>query len=251
VTTSPPGDGSSVRLLHRAEGGRTWPVLLWSPGPAWQTVSTAVEGGGLGRRSWWLNTQVERLYDRPDPAAHVREIAAALGLTGAGVGMLTAADVSARTRARDAGVAVTATVGLGLPVFAAVADRMIAAETAPAPGTINLLVVVPVPLSDAALVNAVITATEAKTQALVESRVPGTGTSSDAVCIACPAPSGEPPEPFGGPRSIWGARIARAVHAAVTEGTRLWLQRHPDGDPHRPWRLVLPSAAGSGEQLTR
>ena len=96
-----------------------------------------------------------------------------------------------------------------------------------------MLVVVPVALSDAALVNLVITVTEAKTQALSEAGVPGTGTSSDAVCLACPvARAGEAGdaaevEPFGGPRSVWGARAARAVHAAVGAGTAAWLQRHP------------------------
>jgi adenosylcobinamide amidohydrolase len=209
-------------------------------------ISTAVDGGGLGERAWWLNTQVNRVYHHPDPARHVREIAAGLGLRGPGVGLLTAADVRAWTHAGDAGVTAAATVGLGLPVYAAAADHEIAAETAPrGPGTINLLVILPVPLSDAALVNAVITATEAKTQALVGAGVPGTGTSSDAVCIACPSSAlGEPVEPYGGPRSDWGARIARAVHDAVAEGTRDWLQRHPDGDPNRPWRLrtTLPTA---------
>jgi hypothetical protein len=32
---------------------------------------------------------------------------------------------------------------------------------------------------------------------------------------------------FGGPRSDWGARLARAVHEAVLEGARSWLQQNP------------------------
>jgi len=51
--------------------------------------------------------------------------------------------------------------------------------------------------------------------------VPGTGTASDAVVVVWP-PS-LPAEPFAGPRSTWGARIARAVHAAVHRG----LEVHP------------------------
>jgi adenosylcobinamide amidohydrolase len=76
---------------------------------------------------------------------------------------------------------------------------------------------VPVALTGAALVNAVATATEAKTQALVEAGVPGTGTASDAVCVCCPTVA-EDAELFAGPRSPWGARLARAVHAAVATG---------------------------------
>jgi adenosylcobinamide amidohydrolase len=91
---------------------------------------------------------------------------------------------------------------------------------APRPGTINIIVAVPVAMSDAALVNAVMTVTEAKTQALIEAGYACTGTASDAVCLA--VPSGGSPEPFGGPRSLWGARNARATHAAGLDGALAW-----------------------------
>jgi adenosylcobinamide amidohydrolase len=223
--TSPP---PAVRLLSRAEGGRDWPVLVWAPGPGWRAVSTGLLGGGLGRRAWWLDAQVDTEYFHPDPVAHAGEIAAALGLApDGGVAMLTAADVSRWTSADDGGVSVAATVGLGLPVLAAVPPDVAAREAGEPVGTINLLVVVPVPLSDAALVNAVVTATEAKAQALAEAGLRATGTSSDAVCVACLEPAGAEgagirPEPYGGPRSLWGGRVARAVHAAVAAGTADW-----------------------------
>jgi adenosylcobinamide hydrolase len=247
-------------LGERIEDGRPWPVLVWAPGDGYRMISTAVDGGGLGERRWWLNTQVQREYHEPDPAAHVRRIAAGLGLTGPGVGLLTAADVRQWRSATDDGVQVAATVGLGLPVPAAASPEAIARETEhTGPGTINILVVLPVPVQDAALVNLVITATEAKTQALVEAGVPGTGTSSDALCIACPvvacpvvacpvvAGTGlEEVEEYGGPRSTWGARVARAVHAAVAAGTADWLARHPHGDPHRFWPVAHGPAEGGG-----
>lgn len=215
-----------VRLVTRREGGREWPVLVWRPGPGWRAISSALLGGGLRGCAWWLDAQVGMEYFHPDPAEHARDIARGLGLVpDAGAAMLTAADVRRWTGATDAGVEVAATVGLGLPVWAAAPADATAAETAPRLGTINLLVVVPAPLSDAALVNAVGTATEAKTQALTEAGIQGTGTSSDAVCVASPDPdpAGTEPEPYGGPRSTWGARIARAVHTAVGAGTADWL----------------------------
>ena len=118
----------------------------------------------------------------------------------------------------DEGVLVAATVGLRVPTWAAAPSGTVDREVAPAwrPGTINVIVSVPVPLGDAAYVNAVMTATEAKTQALLEAGISATGTASDAVCIAAPV-AGER-EDFAGPRSLWGARIARAVHAAVHAG---------------------------------
>ena len=96
-----------------------------------------------------------------------------------------------------------------------------AAASAPArlgsqPGTINVIASLPVALSQGALVNAVITATEAKTQALVEAGLPGTGTATDAVCIV--ASTTGPEAPFAGPRSRWGHRLALAVHATVRDG---------------------------------
>ena len=213
----------AVRLVPRTEDGRDWPALVWAPGPGWRAVSSAIVGGGLGPRAWWLDAEVDKEYFHPDPIAHAREIAAGLGLApDAGIAMLTAADVSRWTRADDEGVTVAATVGLGLPVLAAVPPEVAAREAAEPAGTVNVLVVVPAPLSDAALVNAVVTTTEAKAQALAEAGLRATGTSSDAVCVACPDPAGSRPEPYGGPRSLWGARIARAVHAAVAAGTADW-----------------------------
>ena len=145
----------AIRLLTRQEGRREQPVMVWAPGPGWRAISSALLGGGLGPRAWWLDAQVDKEYFHPDPVEHAREIARGLGLLpDAGVAMLTAADVRRWTGASDSGVRVAATVGLGLPVRAAVAEEVAAAEASTRVGTINLLVVVPAPLSDAALVNA-------------------------------------------------------------------------------------------------
>jgi adenosylcobinamide amidohydrolase len=176
-------------------------------------ASSASVGGGLGLRSWIINAQVPLRYERRDIAAHVAEMAAALGCRGDGVGLLTAASLEHPGAAEDGGVAASATVGISKPTWAADRDDAVSAS---APGTINIVLDVPVRLTDAALLNLLVTATEAKTQALLERGVPGTGTASDAVCAVC-LPSGEA-EVFGGPRSPWGARAARAVHAAVAEG---------------------------------
>jgi adenosylcobinamide hydrolase len=75
---------------------------------------------------------------------------------------------------------------------------------------------VPELLTDAALVNAVTTVTEAKVQALVEAGIAGTGTPTDAVCVLTP-PHG-PAERYAGPASRLGSQLARAVHAAVSAG---------------------------------
>jgi adenosylcobinamide amidohydrolase len=78
---------------------------------------------------------------------------------------------------------------------------------------------VPQRLSDAALVNAVATITEAKTQAIRDLGLAATGTATDAVCVLCP-PDGEAAA-YGGPRSRWGAPLARAAYRAVLTGGRI------------------------------
>jgi adenosylcobinamide amidohydrolase len=194
------------------------PVALWCPGPGYRMISSGVTGGGIGPREWVLNAQVPAGYSRMDPAVHIAELAAGLGLTGEGVGLLTAARVSDVVQCDDEGVRAAATVGLRVPAWAAVPPGTADGQLVPArrPGTINIIVSVPVPLSEAAYVNAVMTATEAKAQAVLEAGFRATGTATDAICIAAPA-AGEP-EDFAGPRSLWGARIARAVHSAVHAG---------------------------------
>jgi adenosylcobinamide amidohydrolase len=179
-------------------------------------ASTASCGGGLGARSWVLNAQVRHDYARRDLDRHGAELAAIEGLAGPGVVMFTAADVRAAQRASHGGVEVSATVGLTHPMWAADADAEVI--MAPLPGTINVVAVLPVRLSEAALLNALTTATEAKTQALLAAGVGGTGTPSDAVTICCNADG--PVEPFAGPRSSWGSLLALATYDAVLAGAR-------------------------------
>jgi adenosylcobinamide hydrolase len=199
------------------ERGREHPALVWRLDPAMLVIASTPIGGGVGVRDLIVNAEVPLEYERIDLEDHLGAIARALGCEGPGVGFLTAAPVEEVATGRDGGVDAYATVGLRHPTWAADAEE---AVRVPPAGTINLVVVLPAALAPAALVNAVITATEAKAQALIEHGVPATGTASDAVCIACPN-DGEA-ETFAGPRSPVGSRIARAVHAAVGAGAAAW-----------------------------
>jgi adenosylcobinamide amidohydrolase len=205
-----------VEVVTRVDQGRELPILVVRLTAGARGIASTVLGGGIGPLAWVVNAHVRDDYARLDPDRHLAELAAAAGLAGRGAGMLTAADVRRFQRAEDGGVEVVATVGLTDPVLAAAADP---AEVARA-GTINLIVGVPAALSDAALVNVVATATEAKVQALVEGGWPATGTPSDAICVV--ALDAGPVEPFGGPRSSWGGRVARAAHRAVLAGAEEW-----------------------------
>lgn len=185
------------------------PVLVWRLAKPWLALSSAVLGGGFGERSWVLNATVSPAYDRLDPDRHLAEIAATLGLTGTGLGFLTAVDVREVVHRSDSGIDVSVTTGIGAhPTWAAAP-----AAVPQTVGTINAICWLPVRLSPAALVNAVATVAEAKAQALFEAGVPGTGTPTDSVAILCPADGDA--EQFGGPRSPVGGAVARAVHDAI------------------------------------
>ncbi|HLM97042.1 MAG TPA: adenosylcobinamide amidohydrolase [Acidimicrobiales bacterium] len=202
-------------------------LLVWRFSEPLSVVSSAPLGGGIGPRRWVVNAQVPHAYARLDPEVHLAELASARGLSGPGVGMLTAVDLRHVRHEEDGGAHVDVSVGITFPTWAAAPDEH-AGHSGASPGiinigtinigTINIVGIVPESLSPAAMVNAVMSVTEAKAQALWEAGVPGTGTASDAVCIACPD-SGNAHR-FGGPRSQWGARLARAVHRAVLTGCR-------------------------------
>ena len=196
-------------------------VLVWCWPDEVTALSSASVGGGLTRPDWVLNIGVDSGYGRTDLADHAGEVAAGLGLAGRGVALFTAAAVDRSTRSVADGVTVHATVGVSHPTWASPAGPTPASGARAGSGsrqvgTINLVIQVPVALEGGAAVNAVITATEAKTQALVEAGVDGTGTATDAVVVVWP--SAATPERFARPRSPWGSRIARCVHNAVRSG---------------------------------
>jgi adenosylcobinamide hydrolase len=223
-------------LTHRAEGGHDIPLLVWRLTTPVDAISSAALGGGLGECHWLINASVPMSYDRDDPAVHLAEMAAALGLTGPGVGLMTGVDVADVVSRTEDGVRVWATVGLGAPIQACdpavpsdpgvrsdPADRADPARV----GTVNIVAWVPARLSPGAQVNAVATITEAKTQAIRDLGLAATGTATDAVCVLCPRTG--PQAAYGGPRSRWGEPLARAAYRAVLGGGG------PGRSGSRPW----------------
>lgn len=93
-------------------------------------------------------------------------------------------------------------------------------------GTINLLAHVDAPLSQAARIEALSIATEARTAAVMDlgfkregQLVTGTGTD----CIVIASSCGEPDLPFAGLHTDVGVSLGRAVYDAVKEGGSQWL----------------------------
>src|ERR1700722_15594887 len=127
-----------LEMHWRQEDAASLPVAVWRAGPDHRMIASGVVGGGIGERAWVLNAQVAPTYGRVDPAVHIAELAAGLGLAGEGVGLLTAASVTDLVEREDEGVRVAATVGLRVPTWAAAAsgtvDRAVAPIWRPGPG---------------------------------------------------------------------------------------------------------------------
>lgn len=218
----PPVAALATEPVLRVTAAAPRGALVWRWPLAVTALSSAPVGGGLNRPDWVVNIGVDSGYGRTDLAGHAAEVTAGLDLPGQGIVLFTAADVARPARHAAGGVTVHATVGVSHPTWAAPGDLSpggagAAGEDSSEPGTINVVVQVPVALDGGAAVNTVITATEAKTQALIEAGIAGTGTATDAVVVVWPS-VGAPAERFAGPRSPWGRCVARCVHEAVRSG---------------------------------
>lgn len=96
-----------------------------------------------------------------------------------------------------------------------------------AQGTINLIVAINTPLTEGAMVRAVMTATEAKTALLQELSVPSrqsaglaTGTGTDQIAVTAPV-DGAKPLTNAGHHAVLGELIGRAVHGALKQTLEL------------------------------
>ncbi len=86
-------------------------------------------------------------------------------------------------------------------------------------GTINIIIVLNAAISDGAMINSVITATEAKAHTLIEMGYNFTGTNTDAIVVA--RTNGKYYE-YAGPASELGRRIWKAVKKGIRESLSKW-----------------------------
>jgi adenosylcobinamide amidohydrolase len=214
-------DGLAVRVDRTA-------VVVTSQRPL-LALSSAVHGGGLQSARAVINLHVTKHDPCVAPAAMLEAFARHAAVPEPYVGLLTGAWTELATTGEEggAGIATLAVATVGLSNRMAAAHEPIQVWM---PGTINTIVVVDANPDPAALVNAVMTATEVKTLALHEAGLRDgagrlvTGTSTDAVVIA--ATGRGPGIRFGGPASELGWSIAQAAYKALTAGIRGWQERN-------------------------
>lgn len=139
------------------------------------------------------------------------------------VGMMTSRDIGTwrEGRAEVEGVAAHAVATVGLTNGEAVGRRR---DWGPRDfGTINILVATTAPLTQAAQLEALSIAVQARTAAVIAAGVDGptgrvTGTGTDCLALACPMGD----IPYAGLHTAAGEAIGAATRAAVAEGAEDW-----------------------------
>ncbi|WP_036708858.1 adenosylcobinamide amidohydrolase [Paenibacillus pinihumi] len=208
--------------------------LIAYGGGVLETLSSAVYNGGLQTADHFINWQVPLDYDCSDPVNDLKKLMAASGYPSSGVGLITAASLKHASVLEGSGdrfewICCT-TLGLG---SAARGGRKRKLYPSYVPGTINTMLFVQGRLSQAALVNLVITATEAKAAALADMNVkdkelglPATGTPTDALIIGVSQTSAYPEiHEYTGLATTLGNAISCAVYDSVCEAAADYLNR--------------------------
>lgn len=188
-------------------------------------LSSALVGGGWTSAHTIANRHVHKHYRHPDPIQDLRDFARQRGIRDPFVGLMTAVflrHARAVTLAEgELQVVAVVTAGLGNATAAGLSEpfRPTSGQAESRTGTVNTILLIDGNLTPGAMVNAVITATEAKAAALHNAGVLtadgllATGTSTDTVTVACTGRGLA--LAYAGPATVVGWLIGRAVREAV------------------------------------
>lgn len=189
------------------------------------TVSSALVGGGFFCTQTIINYHVPRHYNNTEPADELRDYAQTHAIGEPFVGLMTAVPMrfTKTLTLRQRALTVTSIITAGLHIAEA---SGLTVPTFTTPGTINIIVLVDANLVASAMVNAIMTITEAKTAVLVEHSVRteegylATGTMTDAVVVGCTG-NGDP-LPYAGPATEVGACIGACVRQCLQKALLYW-----------------------------
>ena len=184
-----------------------------------EALSSGVDGGRRAVKNI-LNIQVSPDFSHDDPKSYIEGITTSLTLKGDRLALLTAVEMKNVRILSDACVTVFVTAGLTNPSSF---------------GTINIIVISSETLSEGAIAGTIITATEAKTHALIDKGLQFTGTTSDAIIVAYENSSEGEPILYSGLATPFGGRVAKLVRLGVKEA----LKAHYGSDDVNKWKLSL------------
>lgn len=181
-------------------------------------------GKRISRQVVWIEVRNEDLCANTDPVALVDRKMAAEGLADA-IPLLTSRNIARHHTAQSVveEETVTCLTTVGLSNGERVGRRI--AEPVRLPGTINTLVHVARPLSEAGFLETLSIATQARTAAVMDAQVARggvtvTGTGTDCIVIA--APPGETRATFAGLHTALGEAVGDAVCKATSAGIETW-----------------------------
>ncbi len=209
--------GASIQITDQA--------ALLSCQTSLSVVSSALVGGGFLQTQTILNYHVPSGYNHPDPGEELRQFARVQQLEEPFVGMMTAVPMryTKTMTLRHHDLTVTSIITAGIHVAEA------SGQSTPMPslpGTINMILLLDANLVASALINAIITATEAKTGVLIERGVlteegyMATGTVTDALVVACTGRG--TPLPYAGPATWISSLIGASIRQGLTAALSSW-----------------------------
>lgn len=216
-----------------------------------RVLSSAILNGGHQKSKNIINFHVSKDYNHQNPSHYLEKQAETRNLSPQEtIGLMTAVSMESLVTAthNDKAPTITVFITAGVSNPATAGDKI--QDALNALSTINTIVVVDGNLTEACLVNAVMTATEAKAAALagLDIRSPysrnfATGTTSDATVIACTGRG--TPISYAGTATELGERIGTLVRGTVQAG----LQKSENLFAHRPLLLRLKERGISLEEL--
>ncbi|MDR3074462.1 MAG: adenosylcobinamide amidohydrolase [Candidatus Methanoplasma sp.] len=191
-----------------------------------EILSNAVKNGGHTKSDVLFITQVPHMYRIEDPLSDVEKVMRKHNIPGNAVGFMTAAEVRyvfSTTETEYEGMTTYAAVTAGLSNHVVAGElldnwderfrisqeryRMLVG------GTINIIGISPVPLTDSAKVNMMMPIIESKSAAMGILGYRETGTTSDALAVV--SPSGDGRIDYTGTGTPIGISMSRSVKAAV------------------------------------
>ncbi|UOF89805.1 adenosylcobinamide amidohydrolase [Fodinisporobacter ferrooxydans] len=190
------------------------------------SYSSALWGGGQKEADCFVNWKVPLQYQSSDPQRMMCEQLANWGYSiDSSIGLQTAAKLTHASIVEEAGDAFRllccTTVGTGNRTRAGKFRKTYSAYRC---GTINTFLFIAGHLMDAAMINAIITATEGKTAALQDLKITddddqfATGTTTDAIVVAAERPGHDAPvHRYAGTATTLGNAIGRLVYQTVYE----------------------------------
>ncbi|WP_217994052.1 adenosylcobinamide amidohydrolase [Lentibacillus sp. CBA3610] len=204
-------------------------ITLISPKPL-KTLSSGVCGAGIGWNTQFINRHVPNDYDCSDPKREMQGYLEKNGFdTSRTVGMMTAVELENAAYSlwdnEQFSIFTVVTAGTG---NATDSSRSVGAAYSMTQGTINIWLFVNGHLTEEAFIQAIMTATEAKAQALRELNIRdkrtdtiATGTSTDSVVVAA-TQLGET-LPYAGTATPLGQLIGQSVYTEIIKT----VQRYP------------------------